>query len=286
MRRAVPLIALLVASAPAQLVRAAPKRTGHAALDVAFTTSPHGETVSSFGAAFQLEADYRFANGLSAFLRGEFVSTTLDVAGTDPRAGTFPGNAFVGVSFVRELDDRLAFGGSFRAGAPLALYPGGIDDNRLAELSYTMAASALGFGDPFVWQTNAVPIVLAVDASHRPLDWLTLSVELEPAYLVSVNQRPSRAAFAAHFDAAAAVGAVLGHVGFNYFVSQLALENRHHDQLALRFGAGATLHGQRVLLDAVIGLDAPYGASQTAPHPWWGIILAFDATFGPKLTSN
>ncbi|HKO48474.1 MAG TPA: hypothetical protein VJV79_12165 [Polyangiaceae bacterium] len=238
--------------------------------------------MSSFGAALQLDADYRFANGIGALLRGGFVSTTLNVDGTAPRGGTFPGNAFAGITYARELgagfDGRL----SLRVGAPLALFPGGIDQNRLAELAYTMAASAQGYRDPFVWQTNALPVVVSAKTALLALDWLTLSFELEPAYVISVNQRPSRLACAAHFDATAVAGVIVGHAGFNYFLSSLALENHEFDQLALRFGAGTTLHGQRVLLDAAIGLDDPYGAFQSQPHPWWGIILALTANFGPS----
>jgi hypothetical protein len=162
------------------------------------------------------------------------------------------------------------------------LYPGGIDDNRLAELAYTMAVSAQGFRDPYVWQMNVVPLVLGARAAFRPLDWLTLAGELSPAYLVSVNQRPSRAAVLAAVDASAAVGQLLGHAGVNYFANSLPLENRELDQVALRFGAGAVLSGQRLLLDMAVGLDAPYGVLQTAPHPFWGICLVVSAGFGPN----
>src|SRR5690606_7284370 len=118
-------------------------------------------------------------------------------------------------------------------------------DNRLAELAYSMAASAQGFREPFLWQTNVVPLLLGARATLRARDWLTLTGQLVPSYLISVNQRPSRFAVATQLDAAAVAHWFVAHLGVTHFASTLALENRHLDQLALRGGAGASIDGLR-----------------------------------------
>lgn len=260
-----------------------PQRAARVKLATAMTTSPSGPTVRSLGAASRLAGEYRFASGLGVSLEGGASAVSLDLEGQGSRSGTFPGNLLLGLSFERWLQPRLQVAASFRAGAPLALYPGGIDDNRLAELAYAMAASAGGFREPYLWQANVVPLVAAARASFHPLDWLTLSGQLAPAHLLSVNQRPSRWASATQLDAAASFQPFVAHLGLSHFANTLPLENRDRDQAALRFGAGALVYGQRLMLDAAIGLDGPYGALQSAPHPWWGIGISADMSFGAEL---
>jgi len=249
-------------------------------LDTALTTSPQGPTVSTLGGAVSIAGAYRFAGGLGVSLVGGFTAVSLEIEGQSTRRGTYPGNLLLGASFDCSPLELLDTGVSFQLGAPLALYPGGIDDNRLAELAYTMAASAEGFRAPFLWQTNVVPFVLGARASFRALDWLTLTGHLSPAYLLSVNQRPSRLAVASGLDASVTLEPLMAHAGLWYFASTLPLENRQLDQLAARLGAGTSWQGQRLMLDLSIGLDAPYGAFESAPHPWWGLGVAADVHFG------
>ena len=256
------------------------RRAGQVSLDSAITTSPNGPTVSAVGGALSARGGYRFESGLGVSLAGGLAALSLEVEGRSTRAGTFPSNLLLGVSFEPWHDRYLDAAVSFEVGAPLALYPGGIDDNRLADLAYTMAASAQGFRDPLLWQTNVVPIVLGAHASMHPLDWLTLTGQLAPAYLVSVNQRPSRLAIATYVDVAATVHSLVAHVALEHFASTLPLENRHLDQLATRLGAGAVVNGQRWMIDVSLGIDAPYGAFEEAPHPWWGIGIVGDVQFG------
>jgi hypothetical protein len=73
-----------------------------------------------------------------------------------------------------------------------------------------------------------------------------------------------------------------GSKGFErgHFVSALPLENRDRDQVALRFGGGALVHAQRFTISASIGLDGPYGAFQSSPHPWWGVGVTADVSLG------
>jgi hypothetical protein len=256
------------------------RRAIELSVDSAITTSPNGPSVSTLGGALSVGGAYRLENGLAVSIAGGITALSLAVEGQSTRAGTLPGNVLLGVSLepwrARQIDAAL----SLELGAPLALYPGGIDDNRLAELAYTMAASAQGFREPFLWQTNVVPIILGVHATARAFDWLTLSGQLAPAYLVSVNQRPSRAAIMSRLDASATLRSLVARVGLTHFASALALENRHLDQLAAHLGAGAILDGQRWMLDVSLGIDAPYGAFEDAPHPWWGIGLVGDVQFG------
>lgn len=265
------------------LERALPSaRAAHAGVDAMLTTSPSGPTVSSLGGALRLAGDYRFPNGLGVSLEGGIASVSLDVERQRTRSGTFPGNLLLGMFFERRLQPQLEWGVSFRVGAPFALYPGGIDDNRLADLAYSMAASAQGFREPLIWQMNVVPVTLGAQATLQVLDWLTLTGQLAPSYLISVNQRPSRVVVTSHVDAAATLRSLVARVGVTHFVSALALENRHLDQLALRCGAGAVVSGQRWMLDLAIGLDAPYGAFEGAPHPWWGVGIVTDIQFGAE----
>lgn len=248
-------------------------------IDTALSTSPSGPTVDTFAGVAQLGADYRFESGLGASLEGGLTALSLEVDAERARRGVFPGNLLLGVSLSRTLGAH-AFRARLQLGAPLALYPGGIDDNRLAELAYVVGAVALGFREPFLWQPNVVPLVMGADTTLRLLDGLTLRARLSPAYLVSVNQRPSRAALSAFVDAEAALGSsAFAHVGLAYFVSTLPLENRQRDQLALRFGAGAVALGQRWLFDVSLGLDAPYGAFEDAPHAWWGAGVSTELSF-------
>jgi hypothetical protein len=249
----------------------------------AMTTSPSGPTVRSLGAALQLAGEYRFGSGLGLSIAGGASSVALDIEGQAPRSGTFPGNLLLGLSLERWLHPGLEGQASVRAGAPLALYPGGIDDNRLAELAYGMAASAHGFREPFLWQPNVVPVIVGARARLHALGWLTLGAQLEPAWLLSVNQRPSRWAHAAQLEAAASFQPFVAQLGLTHFASTLPLENRDRAQTALRGGAGALVHGQRVVLDVSIGLDGPYGALQSAPHPWWGIGVSADLSWGGEL---
>lgn len=257
-------------------------RAVQVSLDAALTTSPSGPTVSSLGVASRLAGAYRFASGLGVSLEGAASSVSLDIQGRSAQSGTFLGNLLLGLSFERGLAPGLAGGASFRAGVPLALYPGGIDDNRLAELSYAMAAASQGFRAPYVWQANVVPLVLGAHASWSALDWLTLDGRLAPAYLLSVNQRPSRWASSAQLDAIASHQSLFAHVGLTHFFSTLPLENRDRAQAALRLGAGALVRGQRYLIELSIGLDGPYGALQSSPHPWWGLGIAVDLSLGAE----
>jgi len=289
-RRVTTALALLFSTAAAHgaelvatpLAEPSARHAAHVGLDAAFTTSPHGPTVDTFGTALRLAGDYHFENGVALTLDGGFVSESLAVEDDSPRHGVFPGNLLLGAAFERKLRAELDGALSLRVGAPLALYSGGIDDNRLAELAYTVASSAQGFREPFVWQMNVVPLVLGVAAAWHMPRWALLTAELSPSYLISVNQRPSRAALSAHLDWALQHGALIGHVGLNYFASTLPLENRDRDQLALRFGAAILVAKQRVGVDVSFGLDTPYGANQTDPHPWWGMALVVDSYFGPR----
>lgn len=257
-----------------------PRRAVRVELDSAITTSPSGPTVSAVGGALSLRGAHRFESGLGVSIAGGLSALSLEVEGRSTRAGTFPGNLLLGVTFDPWRDRQLDAAISFEIGAPLALYPGGIDDNRLADLAYTLAASAQGFREPFLWQMNAVPLVLGAHASVHPLDWLTLSGQLAPAYLVSVNQRPSRLAIETCVDAIATVRSLVAHVALEHFASTLPLENRHLDQFAARLGAGAVVGGQRWMLDLSLGIDSPYGAFEDAPHPWWGIGIVGDLQLG------
>ena len=97
----------------------------------AITTSPNGPTVSAVGGALSLRGGYRFEGGLGVSLAGGLTALSLEVDGRSTRAGTFPSNLLLGVSFEPWRDRQLDAAFSFEVGAPLALYPGGIDDNRL-----------------------------------------------------------------------------------------------------------------------------------------------------------
>jgi hypothetical protein len=205
---------------------------------------------------------------------------SLDVEGRDSRGGAHAGNLLLGGSFTWTAAPALELRVCVRAGAPLATYPGGIEENRLAELDYLIALNAQGLREPFVWLTNVVPVVLDARAAWRAHPRLTLVGLLAPAALLSVNQRPSRVALSARADGFLSAGPIFGRLGVAYFLSSLALENAEHDQLSLGAGVGVEAAAQRLSLDLALGLDAPYGVGVPHPAPSWGIALVADLRFG------
>ncbi|MEZ4407758.1 MAG: hypothetical protein R3A52_14990 [Polyangiales bacterium] len=263
----------------------ATRERGYAArarVDVAVTAGPSGEGVSSFAAATRLSGGYRFSGGFGLTAALGFVGNAVSAEGQADRGGVRFGNALLGVDRALWLAPAFNLRAGLRVGAPLAVFPGGIAENRLAELSFTQAAVALGYRDPFVWEPNAVPIVLDLEGAWRASRHLTVEARVAPALLVSVNQRPTRLALAAGADAVLTVGPFVGHAGLSYFLRTLALENEHLDQLSAGLGAGVSIGAQRILLDATVALDAPYGIAVSGPRPSWGVALVADLRFARR----
>ena len=245
-------------------------------LFAAFSLVPHSEGVAARAFSPALDAAYSLGSNLDVAAQWGVAFLSLDRNGFDRERRVDAGNPLIAIRYrLSPRPNWMEYSLGLQAGAPLAVFPGNIPANRLAEFNYNCANSAHGWRNPFVWMMNVVPTMIDLRARGRIFDDLSWNLTLDPSYLISVNTRPSRFALSGllELDFAVAGTHLLG--GGSWFYSSLALENNDHDQRSVWLGAGVRALSGQFHIEINLNLDGPNGFASHSPKPTWAMVLRY-----------
>lgn len=187
------------------------------------------------------------------------------------------GNIIVRGGLINAIDyDNIKTDATINIGVPLATFPGNIPSNRLTEFNYNNANNAFGWGDPFIWLMNVVPITIGTNTKVELSKELILKVKFEPGYLISVNSRPSGTAIAAKIEAKYNFGKFNMRLGWNSYLTSISIENNNYDQNSISIGTDFNLFENEIKADFNLNIDYPNGFVEKSPKSFWGVVLSYN----------
>lgn len=243
-------------------------------LAVGFTFSPKTEDISAFSLSPKLEVVYEFENDWQAGFEIGLSYLRLNRINYGIESSFRIGNPII--SFGKSKINLFAnsvVDFKINTGIPLATYPGNIPDNRLTEFNYNNANSSFGWKDPFTWLMNIVPVTTEFNLQTSVTDELSFLVKAEPAYLISINSRPSRFCFSGIFGLNINTGITDLRLGWVLFYSELSLENNNYSQTSIFIGTNISLFNKVYQIDFNLNIDRPNGITDKTAKPNWGINL-------------
>jgi hypothetical protein len=243
-------------------------------LAVGFTLSPNTEDVSAFSISPKLEIVYGFQNNwnVGASIGLGYLKLNRINYGTESSFDL--GNLIISVGKRKiNLIANTLFSVKFKAGIPLATYPGNIPDNRITEFNYNNGNSSFGWKDPFTWLMNIIPITTEFNITTQINNEFSLLIKAEPAYLISINSRPSQFCLSGILGLNTNIGATELRIGWITFYSSLSLENNIHTQNSMFIGTNMNLFSKIYQIDFNLNIDEPNGIIEKTAKPNWGINL-------------
>lgn len=250
------------------------ERTIEGEVGIALTLAPTSAEVSATGISPTLRGRYRLGASWFAEWQLGVSFVALQRTGYGSEQTIDFGNPMLGIGY-KDLfrRERLSADLTLRAGIPLATFPGNIPDNRLTEFNYNNANSAWGWRDPYLWLMNVVPIAVEGELHADIAENFRGRLLLAPAFLLSVNSRPSGIAAHEILDVALRLKPVTLRMGWTAFLSPTSLENNDHFQHAVFAGVDFTFLGLGMMADFNLNLDQPNGVAASTPKPFWGTTL-------------
>jgi hypothetical protein len=243
---------------------------------VAISLAPVSDEVSAASVSPILGARYTFTNGFHFEAQAGLTALRLNRIGYGSTNNVRVGNPILAGGYRWEsIDGQKKYEVNLRTGIPLATFPGKIPDNRLVEFNYNNANCAYGWKDPYLWLMNVLPIVINAQVAGAVTNNFTYDVCLSPAYLVSVNSRPSRFAISATAELDYTISDIHLRAGAASFFSGLSLENNDCDQHSLWIGSNIHFLDMETRIDVHLNVDQPNGILSTGPKPTWGVAIQF-----------
>lgn len=256
----------------------APEDAASVELATTASLSPSTEDVSTSHVAETLAASLRLAPRVVLALDATLGFTSFRPRGRERRTSTRLGNPVVSGHFalLDQSEHRLELG--VGAAPPLVTAPGGLDENSAAAFADRVALEARGTQSPWLWSNNAVPLVLLTRFESRLDRHFRVGLEVQPAYVLSVNRRASRFGLDGTARFGVPAGAWLPELALHAYAQSVPIRDGDFAQLstaaALRYARPRWwLRGE-----VAVNLDGPAGFGETNRTPW-GVTLAAGARF-------
>lgn len=213
-----------------------------------------------------------------------FVHTVVDRPGNESRQLFGLTNAIIGISRPLELPQiSTTFNIGLSAGIPLAFYMmDDVEDKRVYDFGLTTSMAAQGFTMPYQWMVNTAPIFANVETFTEFADGFGLSLDVAPAVLLPLNDRPVAASVAWNISADVRSGRYAVDLGVSTFVSTTALENGDHSQSAVVTHHSYDLGAVGIDLLVALNLDGPHGLFFENTSVRTGARIGLSYTFGDK----
>ena len=187
------------------------------------------------------------------------------------------GNIIVRGGLINAIDyDNIKTDAALHIGVPFATFPGNIPSNRLTEFNYNNANNAFGWGDPFIWLMNVVPITIEANTKVELNRNLNLLLKVEPGYLISVNSRPSGTAIATKIETKYSFGHLNIRLGWNSYLTSTSIENNNYDQNSISIGTDFNLFENEIKADFNLNIDYPNGLVEKTSKSFWGVVLSYN----------
>ncbi|WP_437680791.1 hypothetical protein [Sorangium sp. So ce131] len=268
--------ALAPARSSAQGVGDLPMRAadrGYVALYGVFSASPQDREIATVHVAPQIAAGVRLNGWLTATADVTSAWTTFQVEGEARRSSFRFGNPFVAVQAALLDEEKRGIHAGLGLAPPLTTFPGTIPVNTEVEYNYAVATAARGFGDPWLWAPNAIPIALLLRARAELEAPVVLGASLEPAALISVSSNPSRLALSAAAHAGVRLGWLTPGLRVQVLAQSAPLAGRDFAQWAAVLYANAELEAVFVRSQLAVNLDAPFGLAGQRGATVWGVAV-------------
>lgn len=223
------------------------------------SAQPSDGDVSTTHFAPGVAGGVRLAEPWTLTVDATYAITSYQVAGRERVAVGRFGNPFLATHLLVVEQDRHSLRFGLGTAAPLVTVPGTLPENAAADFGDRVAFAARGAESPWLWTDNAIPVVLVASAAASVGERMRIGLDLQPAYVASVNRRDSRMAL----DAAASLG-----VRVQSFVPEIRL-HAYAQSVPIE-------DGDFVQTSATLGL-------RYQPGPWWlrgGATLNLDGPFG------
>ncbi|AUX41591.1 uncharacterized protein SOCE26_030120 [Sorangium cellulosum] len=243
---------------------------GYVAVYGVFSASPQDREVSTFHVAPQIAAGVRLNGWLTATADVTAAWTTFQVEGEARRSSFRFGNPFVTVQAALLEEEKRGIHAGLGLAPPLTTFPGTIPVNTEVEYNYAVAAAARGFGDPWLWAPNVIPIALLLRGRAELEAPVVLGASLDPAVLLSVSSNPSRLSLSAAAYAGARLGWLTPGLRVQMMAQSAPLAGRDFAQWAAVVYANAELDAVFVRSQLAVNLDAPFGLAGQRGATVWG----------------
>ena len=244
---------------------------------IALTFTPYAEDISTTSISpllilkYNLNKDYYIGTKLGV----SYVKLNRKNYGTENSFDI--GNLIVSAGIKNAIDfHNIKTDATLNIGVPLATFPGNIPSNRLTEFNYNNANSAYGWGEPFIWLMNIVPITIEANTKIELNRDLNLLLKVEPGYLIAVNSRPSGTAIATNIEAKYNLGKLNMRFGWKSYLTSISLENNNYDQNSVLIGIDFNVFENEFKTDFNLNIDYPNGLVEKTPKPYWGVVLSYN----------
>lgn len=242
------------------------------------TLAPSTADVTTTHLAETLSAGLRLGARLTLTLDATLAFTSFRPSGRERRTSTRLGNPLLAVHSTLLEGPQRTLRVGLGVAPPLVLAPGGLDANSAAAFADRVALEARGTQAPWLWANNAVPIVVPASVAVRVARRFEVTWEAQPAYLLSVNRRPSRVALDSTLRGGLSLGSWLPELALHGYAQSVPLRDGDYAQLS----AAAALRYEQPRWwargELAVNLDGPAGFGETNRTPW-GLTIGAGARF-------
>lgn len=255
-----------------------PRDNASVELATTATLAPSTDDVTSTHLAETLSAGLRLGPRLTLTLDATLAFTSFRPSGRERRTSTRVGNPLLAAHLTLLGDPRHTLRLGLGVAPPLVLAPGGLDANAAAAFADRVALEARGTQAPWLWSNNAVPIVLPASVEVKLARRFEVTWEAQPAYLLSVNRRPSRLALDSTLRGGLAAGSWRPELALHAYAQSVPIRDGDYAQLS---AAAALRYDQPQWWargELAVNLDGPAGFGETNRTPW-GLTLGAGARF-------
>jgi hypothetical protein len=258
--------------------RLAPEDTASAELATTASLAPSTDDVTAAHLAQTLAASLRLAPRLALTLDATLGFTTFRPSGRERRTSTRLGNPLLAAHLMLLDEPRHSVELGLGVAPPLVTAPGGLDANSAAVFADRVALEARGTQAPWLWSNNAVPVVLPASVEVQVAQRFRLRLEAQPAYLISVNRRPSRVALDSTLWGTLSAGSWLPELALHGYVQSVPIRDGDYAQLSVATALRYDRHRWWARGELAVNIDGPAGFGETNRTPW-GVTVGVGARF-------
>lgn len=258
--------------------RLAPADTGSVELATTASLAPSTDDVEALHLAETVAASLRLAPHLALTLDATLGFTTFRPSGRERRTSTRLGNPLLALHLMLLEEPRHTVELGLGAAPPLVTAPGGLDANSAAVFSDRVALEARGTQGPWLWSNNAVPIVLPASVEVHAGQRFQVRLEAQPAYLISVNRRPSRLALDSTLRGSFTAGSWQPELALHGYVQSVPIRDGDYAQLSVATALRYEQPRWWARGELALNVDGPAGFGETNRTPW-GVTAGVGARF-------
>jgi hypothetical protein len=258
--------------------RLASEDTASAELATTASLAPSTEDVTAVHLAETLAASLRVGPRLALTLDATLGFTSFRASGRERRTTTRLGNPLLAIHLTLLDEPRHTVELGLGVAPPLVTAPGGLDANSAATFGDRVALEARGTQSPWLWSNNAVPIVLPAGVEVQMAQRLRIRWEVQPAYLISVNRRPSRVALDSTLRASFQADTWVPELALHGYTQSVPIRDGDYAQLSVATALRYERPRWWARGELAVNLDGPAGFGETNRTPW-GVTLGVGARF-------